>query len=118
MCIAGGIQWICNVTQQGALGGLTRVAFRQGLHKRSKRAPGETERGNSSQVKQAAINDCSRCTLGSSLFRLLVGCIRPSLPLHSVCCALLSDREQAADSDACCLSQSTAAADTMQGRLA
>ena len=32
MCIAGSVQWICNVAQQGALGGLTGVGFRQGLY--------------------------------------------------------------------------------------
>ena len=35
MCIARGVHWICYVAQQGALGGLTGVGLRQGLHKRS-----------------------------------------------------------------------------------
>ena len=34
VCVAGSVHWICYVAQQGALGGLTGVGFRQGLHKK------------------------------------------------------------------------------------
>lgn len=34
VCVAGGVHWVCNVAQQGPLGGLTGVGFRQGLHRR------------------------------------------------------------------------------------